>query len=382
MARSFTAMDVKLAAAVTEIANVAEFCRQQGVSRSTFYKWRSRFRDQGLVGLDDRSRRPKTSRPRITADVEDRIIELRKQLTDDGYDAGAGSIHGYLVLEGWDPVPSEASIWRALGRRGFITPQPQKRPKSSLKRFVYERANECWQIDHHEYLLADGTKVAIIDIIDDHSRVAFSRAVAPATCQSAWEVFVGAAQRWGLPSMVLSDNDLVYNGQRRNVTVRFEANLRRLGIRPITSRPYHPQTCGKVERFHQTVQKWLTKQPSAETLDELNHQLTVFADHYNHHRPHRSLAGATPADIHQQSSKAGPANRPVTTPKRITTGRVAVDGTVWSRPWRIAVGHKHQGQEVTTIIDGDQAYIFTGDTLLRTLTLDPTRQHQPLGCPR
>ena len=375
-------MDVRLAAAAAGISNVAEFCRDQGISRSTFYKWRNRYRVEGLPGLEERSRRPKSSRPSMPSDIEDRIVELRKQLTEDGFDAGPASIHGYLRLEDWDLVPSHASIWRALHRRGFITPQPEKRPRSSYLRFTFGRVNECWQIDHHEWHLADGTKVAIIDIVDDRSRVGTSRAVATPTCQKAWGVFVEAARRWGLPSMVLSDNDLVYNGQRRNVTVRFEANLRRLGIRTITSSFYHPQTCGKVERYHQTVQKWLAKQPPAGTLDELNRMLDSFCDFYNHNRPHRSLRGATPASVHQAGPKAGPADRPVTTPKRITTARVCTDGTVWSRPWRIAVGRRHQGLTVTVIIDGDQAYIFHSDRLLRALTLDPTRQHQPLGCPR
>ncbi|MQB02549.1 MAG: transposase, partial [Actinobacteria bacterium] len=164
------------------------------------------------------------------------------------------------------------------------------------------------------------------------------------------------AQRWGLPSMVLTDNDLVYNGQRRNITVAFAANLGHLGIKTITSSFYHPQTCGKAERFHQTEQKWLAQQPPAATLDELNQQLDTFTSIYNHQRPHRSLGGATPATIWEAASKAGPADRPLTTPKRVTSARVCVDGTVWSRPYRIAVGRRYQGTSVTVIIDGDQGY--------------------------
>lgn len=375
-------MDVKLTAAVADASlNVSRFCVDQGISRSTFYKWRGRYRMEGLAGLEERSSRPTTSGPRMTADVEDRIVELRKTLTENGLDAGAATIWGHLVDEGWDPVPSEASIWRALTRRGFITPQPKKRPRSSYKTFVFERVNECWQVDHYDWELTDGTPVQIINILDDHSRVVFSKAFPVITCAAAWETFLLAADLWGLPGMVLSDNDLVYSGALRNMTVGFEANLMMLGIRPITSSPYHPQTCGKVERYHQTEQKWLRAHPAA-TLEELNQLLATFNDYYNQERKHRSLGKATPAHVHQTDPKAGAADRPLTNRKRVSTGRVAVDGTVWSRPWRIAVGQAHAGTPVTTIIDGDQAYIFTGDTLLRHLTLDPTRQHQPLGCPR
>jgi transposase InsO family protein len=376
-------MDVKLTAAIAdENLNVSVFCGEQGVSRSTFYKWRNRYRREGLAGLEERSRRPLTSSPRMPADLEDRIVELRKMLADDGLDAGAATIEGHLVDEGWDPVPSEASIWRALTRRGFITPQPKKRPKSSYKTFVFERVNECWQIDHYDWKLAEGTAVQVINILDDHSRVVDSEAFPTVTCENAWTTFVQAADSWGFPGMVLTDNDLVYNGSRRNITVSFEANLKALGIRPITSTPHHPQTCGKVERYHQTEQKWLKARPPAETLDELNQQLATFNDFYNNKRKHSSLNGANPAHIHHTHPKAGPANQPLTNSRRITQGKVDVGGAVWSRPWRIAVGRAHAGTPVTTIIDGDHAYIFASDQLLRHLTLDPTRQYQPLRCPR
>ena len=384
MARESTPMDVKLTAAVADDdLNVAEFCREQGISTSTFYKWRNRYREEGLAGLEERSRKPKSAGPRMAAAVENRIVELRKSLSEEGLDAGSATIRFHLVNENFDPVPSEASIWRALHRRGFITPQPEKRPRSSYRSFVFDRVNGCWQIDHYDWFLADDTGVEIIDIIDDHSRaVPVSRAVPTATCENAWKTLLEGAETWGLPANTLNDNDLVYSGKLRNMTVSFEANLRLLGINPITSTPYHPQTCGKVERFHQTEQKWLLARPPAATIEELNQLLDTFNHIYNHQRPHRSLNGATPHSVWTTGPKAGPANRPLTTPKRVTTGRVATDGSVWSRPWRIAVGRAHAGTPVTTIIDGNQAYIFAGDTLLRHLTLDPDRKYQPLKCPR
>ena len=372
MGRSVVAMDVRLAAAVADVSNVAEFCRELRIARSTFYRWRGRYRDDGLSGLVERSHRPLSARPLMASDVEDRIVQLRKQLTDDGFDAGPVSIHSYLLGEGWDPVPSVSSIWRALRRRGFITPQPEKRPRSSLKRFVYDRPNECWQIDDTQWRLADGTVVFIVEIIDDHSRVCVaSVAVKSPTTEAAWSVFADAAKVWGLPAMVLSDNGLAYNGSRQNITVSFEANLRTLGINPVASTPRHPQTCGKIERFHQTTKKWLRAQPAAASLSQLNDQLTAFTDRYNNQRPHESLNRATPTTIYSAQPKARPANQPTNTPKRITTPKVCVDGSVWSRPWRFYLGRQNAGLQVTCIIDGNHAYIFHQDTLLKALTLKP-----------
>ena len=243
-------MDIKLTAAVANPdLNVAAFCRAQGIGRTAFYKWRARYRAGGLAGLEERSRRPKGSMPRLGPAVEDEIVRLRKQLGEDGLDNGAATIGWHLERAGIDPVPSAATVWRALRRRGLVVDQPRKRPRSSWRRFQFDRPNECWQIDATDWTMPSGTIVQIIDLIDDRSRVALgSVAVPSATTRAAWDVFVAAAARWGTPGMVLSDNGLAFSGRRRNLTVAFETNLRRLGVRPVCSSPYHPQTCGKVER--------------------------------------------------------------------------------------------------------------------------------------
>lgn len=166
----------------------------------------------------------------------------------------------------------------------------------------------------------------IINVLDDHSRVVSSKAFLVVTCETAWKAFLQAADKWGFPGMVLTDNDLVYNGSRRNLTVSFEANLQVMGTRPIASTPHHPQTCGKVERYHQTEQKWLKAQPQPETLEGLNQLLEAFNDYYNHQRKHRSLGKATPAHVHQTDPKAGPADQPLTRPRRVTQGKVITSG--------------------------------------------------------
>ena len=290
-------MDVRLRAAVADDAvSVAALCRELRISRQTFYKWRARYRAEGLAGLEARSRAPRSSPQRVSAATEERIIELRKHLDELGVDAGPGTIQWHLGRAGQRLVPSEATIWRVLVRRGFVVPEPRKRPNTSWQRFVADRPNELWQTDFIEWVVADHSRVVhVLSFLDDHSRVALRcRAVPVATTDAAWETFSQAAACWGLPLGQLSDNGLCFSGKLRGVQVAFETHLRAAGVKPITSRPYHPQTCGKVERFHQTLKKWLRRKPLAADLDELQAQLDRFVDYYNHHRPHRSIGRRVP----------------------------------------------------------------------------------------
>ena len=221
-----------------------------------------------------------------------------------------------------------------------------------MRRFQYARPNDCWQIDATHWELADGTVVEIIDIVDDHSRVCVS-AVAVATCTSigAWNAFTLAGSKWGLPARVLSDNGLTFNGSRRGITVTFEANVRAVGVSPIASSPFHPQTCGKVERFHQTLKLWLTKQPAARTLRELQTQLDSFVKHYNQVRPHSSLNGRTPAAVWAASPPAVPAEHPVTATTTIARDiTVTANGHVRIDHRQINVGVEYQGLTVTAIV--------------------------------
>lgn len=195
-------------------------------------------------------------------------------------------------------LAAPSTIWRVLTRRGFVTPQPHKRPKSSYIRFQADQPNERWQLDITHWALADGTEVEILDIIDDHSRLAVgceARRVFKAA--DVVRCFRKAAGRWGVPAGMLSDNGAVFTGiPRGGGRVALELELVGLGVRFRHSRPYHPQTCGKVERFHQTLKRWLAHQPPAPNLAALqrHHQLDRFRRYYNTERPHRA-AGAKDA---------------------------------------------------------------------------------------
>ena len=384
-------MSVKvLAAAVAlgegaETLNVSAVCRDAGVSRKTFYKWVARCRSEGLEGVEERSRRPCRSPGQTPLEVEDRVVLLRKELLDAGLDHGATTIQWHLGREGLDRVPSVASVHRILVRRGLVTPQPRKRPKSSWRRFEASAPNERWQIDAMSWVIAAGV-VQVFNIVDDHSRLAVcSLSVSEVTSEQAWATFSQGVQTWGYPAGVLSDNGLCFSGKLRGFEVLFEQRLRDAGVSPCTGRAYHPQTTGKVERFQQTLKKWLRKQPLAANLAELQTQLEEFTRVYNHERPHQGIGRVTPISRWQASTPAMPQPTPLAHPEwppRLHEGTVKRTGVVRAGRFDIAIGAEWQGHTAKIQIDGHYANVFINGDLVRHLTLDIDRAYQPSGRPR
>lgn len=376
-------MDVRLRAAVaSEDLNVAAFCREHGVSRETFYAWRRRYRAEGLAGLEVRSRAPKTSPQRVDAEAEEAIVALRKELADLGTDNGPGTIQWHLGQRGGLRVPSEATIWRILVRRGFVVPEPRKRPKSSYRRFEASAPNELWQADCIDWTIATGV-VKILSFLDDHSRVALRvKALAEATSDATWVAFGEASAIWGVPLGQLTDNGLNFSGRLRGFEVRFEIELRGIGVVPKTSRPFHPQTCGKVERFQQTLKKWLRRQPLAADLAELQAQIDRFVDYYNHHRPHRGIGRRTPIERWSITPPAVNLGTALPSPARHTNIVIDDTGTARVGRYRIHIGIEWQGQTARIHYDDTHAAVFIDHLLVRALQLDPTRSYQPSGRPR
>jgi transposase InsO family protein len=325
----------------------------------------------------------------MSQELEDEIVEFRKALEGDGLDGGAETIAVHLE-RGHGHTPAVSTIWRALGRRGFVVPQPHKRPRSSIIRFEADQPNERWQADVTHWMLADGTDVEILNVIDDHSRLLIAsdtRRVFKAADVVA--TFRGAAQVYGLPASLLSDNGAIFTGNSRGAgRVALEIELAALHIAFRHSRPYHPQTCGKVERFHQTEKKWLTKQPACETVGELQAQLDTFADYYNTIRPHRALGRRTPAVAYRARPKAAPHTTGPTVADhyRVRHDKIDPSGVVTlrhnSRLHHIGIGRRHAGQAVLVLVHDLEIRVITHDgELLRELTLNPNhdyqRQNQP-----
>jgi transposase InsO family protein len=383
MAKKVVAMDIKLlVATLPDDTKLAPWCRKLGISRQTAYKWRTRYRTEGVAGLEDRSRAPNRPAGRVDAAMEDAVVSARKQLADEGLDSGPASVHDRLASKGLDP-PSEATIWRIGVRRGQIQPQPQKRPKASYRRFERARPNECWQGDDTHYVMASRQEVRIINLIDDHSRLNVdSLAVAICSSVRVWESFSRGASRYGLPAEFLDDNGRAYTSLRGEHPVIFQAHLARLGIRQIRSRAYHPQTCGKVERFHQTQRRWLEARPAAQTLAEVQALLDEFRNIYNHQRPHRALGRRTPGEVWGAQVPAAPAVEATDPPVLFGAWRADRSGVVFiGKNLAIGLGVEWAHRHMTVVRRGALAIVIdthTGD-IARELTIDPNRRYQPTG---
>lgn len=382
MVEKVVPMNTRLIAAVTSVAdgvNITQLCRDHGISTKSFYKWHKRYLEEGIAGLYERSRRPLRTQNLLTSEVGDRIEEIRQNLLESGFDHGPMSIQSKMKSDGDSVVPSTSSIWRILNQRGLIAPQPKKRPKSSYVRFEAGSPNEMWQIDFTEWRLGNGQTVYIINIVDDHSRVAIaSVAVAKPTSKEAWKVFSAGVSRWGLPSRCLSDNGLAFSGKLRGIEVYFEKQLRDKGVSPTTARPYHPQTCGKVERFQQTLKRWLRSQDPPQDIDELQRLLERFCLHYNNERPHQSLGRQTPISRWSAIPRATASGEKIRSPVLRGSG-TCLNGVMAAHGWLIGVGAEYSNKPGEVLIDGTFAMVFIEGRLIRSLELDTTKAYQPTG---
>jgi transposase InsO family protein len=377
-----------ITAVVVEKRPVAEVAREYGVARSWVYKLLARYRAEGEAAFEPRSRRPASSPTAIGPDAAELIIGLRKELDGRGLDAGPHTIAWHLERRHQLRV-SPATVHRYLARAGLVAPQPRKRPRSSWVRFAAEQPNERWQSDFTHWPLAGGRPAEILAWIDDHSRYALSlTAHAPVTGQDVVEAFRAACAAHGAPASTLTDNGLVFTTRLLPSAPRnaLEQELAARGIARKNGKPNHPQTQGKVERFHQTLKRWLARQPPAPDLAALQAQLAQFADEYNNRRPHRSLNRRTPAAAYAARPKAAPAPPP-DTPADVRATRTGPNGTVplrrEGRPHHIAIGRRHAGTAVLVTTTGLSIQIADAATgeILRQLTLDPTRDYQPTGAP-
>ncbi len=371
-------------AVVLEHRSPTQLARDHGISKRWVFALLRRFKEGGYPALEPRSRRPKSCPHQVEAEVQQLIVKLRNELTAAGHDAGPETI-AYHLKGQVDKVPSVASVWRILKRNRLITPQPHKRPKSSFIRFEATLPNETWQLDSTPWQLADNSPVEILNFLDDKSRLALaSKALVTVKSADPVHVLHSASNTFGLPASLLSDNAAVFTGRSRRGKVLLELELERLGIIFKHSTPYHPQTCGKVERFHQTVKRFLRMQAPAHSIAELQFQLDAFRDYYNHRRPHRALNRQTPLAVFNELLKAKPAQQLSPIDHRVRHDKIDSFGRVTlrylGRLRHIPVGTAHKNRKVHLLVAGPDVRIITEDgELIRALTLDPTRNYQPLG---
>lgn len=322
-------------------------------------------------------------------------MRLRHQLAGQGLDAGAHTIAWHLA-EQHQLTVSGATVWCKLQQAGLITPAPKKKPKTAYICFAAEQPNEMWQVDFTHYRLTrhDGTPGAdaeILCFLDDHSRYALSVTChQPVTGPVVVAVFRQTVADQGIPVSVLSDNGMVFTtrfagGRAGRDTINgFQAELRRLGVAQKHSKPNHPTTCGKVERFHQTLKKWLTAQiRQPQTLPELQTLCDTFLNYYNNCRPHRSIGRRTPLAAYQARPKATPTGSTKAEPQpRVrhdvvdTSGKLSLRHN--GRLHHIGVGRTHARTPILMLINGLQIRIIHATTgeIIRELTLNPAVDYQ------
>jgi len=378
-----------ITAVVIEGRKQAEVARSYGISESWVSKLVARYRVEGEAAFEPKSRRPKTSPTAISDQTADLIVRLRKDLAGQGLDAGPDTIRWHLAQH-HNITVSAATVGRYLAKAGLVTPEPRKRPRASYLRFQAAMPNETWQSDFTHYRLTTGTDVEILTWLDDCTRyVLRSTAHARVTTPIVLTEFRNAYKTAGIPASTLTDNGMVFTTRLaggRGGRNGFEAELRRLHIVQKNGKPNHPTTQGKVERFQQTMKKWLRVQPvQPATRADLQALLDVFVDEYNHRRPHRSLPHrATPAALFTTMPKALPSNsRDADTHDRIRHDRVDKTGAVTlrvnGRLHHIGIGRTHARTHVIMLIDDLHVRVVNATTgeLLRELVIDPSRDYQP-----
>lgn len=374
-------MDPQFVAAVAFVAgggtlNISKFCTENKVSRTTFGKYVARFRNEGASGLIRRSTAPHTSPTRTSATLCELIIRARKELEDEGLDNGPISIRWRLEDAQTTPLPSRSTVYRILREHGQIVAEPHKRP-ITRRRFVYRDPNGLWQIDGMEFVLCTGQVVCILQILDDHSRLDVgSLSVRSENGTDAWRSLELAFEGYGVPARVLFDNGLAFSAKHRGGASPLERILADKGVQPITSTVHHPQTCGKNERVHRTLQKWLSKKPTPSTVEDLQVLLDEYRIVYNNRR-HQSLDGRTPQQVFDATDCAAPSSEPIVL-SGTATRSISGTGIVQFDRCKITIGRKWANKTALVHWRGDEVTIMVGDCRARTLTLDRTVTSQLL----
>jgi transposase InsO family protein len=371
----------------------SEVARTYGVSQGWISRLMARYRAEGEAAFEPLLRAAKTSPAATRSETVELVLRLRKQLEGAGLDAGADTIGWHLGHHHHTTV-SRATINRILVRAGAVTPDPSKRPKSSYIRFEADQPNETWQSDFTHYRLTDGTDVEILTWLDDCSRYALSvTAHTRVTGPVVLATFRKAVANHGVPTSTLTDNGMVFTTRfagGRGGRNHLETELRELHITQKNGQPNHPQTQGKVERFQQTLKKWLRAQPNQPaTIGELQGLIDAFRGEYNHRRPHRSLPHrAAPATVYTTLPKATTgSDRSNDTHHRVRHDKIDKAGSVTlrvaGRLRHIGVGRTYARTDVTLLVQDLHVRIINAATgeLLRDLIIDPRRDYQPTGRP-
>ncbi len=327
-----------------EGVNFSELCRRFGISRKTGYKWVHRYREAGGEGLVDRSRRPHHSPKRSSAEIEQQVLAVRQ-----AHSAWGGrKIKAYLERETELQVPSASTITAILHRHAQIDTE-ESRKHRAYKRFEMEQPNQLWQMDFKGYFeLQDKGTCHPLTVLDDYSRFLLAlRACSNQNYETVKSELIHLFRQYGLPERMLMDNGPPWGDRGDKPHTILTVWLMRLGIRVSHSRPYHPQTVGKDERLHRTLQAEVLRHLNPATLAHCQAQFDQWREVYNHHRPHEALGLQPPVIRYRPSPRPYPeVLPPIEYPSTDLTRKVDCCGRISVHNRAFRVGKAFRGQVV------------------------------------
>lgn len=332
-------------------SNFSRLCRRFGISRKTGYKWRQRHRQSGSEGLADRSRRPQRSPRRSEPELEQQALVIRDQT---GW--GARKIKWSIESAGQGPV-AKSTVHSILRRHGRVQQTPD-RVAGSFQRFEQERPNQLWQMDFKgHFQLGNCERCHPLTVLDDHSRYSLCLKACPnEQTGTVQEQLRSTFRRYGLPERMLMDNGSPWGNDRQHQHTPLTVWLLRLGIAVSHSRPYHPQTQGKDERFHRTLKVELLAQRTFDDFECIQNSFDQWRDRYNHQRPHEALGMAVPASRYQVSNRSFPEQLPsLEYGATDHVRKVQTDGKIFFHNREFRVGKAFRGHPVAvrpTTVDG------------------------------
>jgi transposase InsO family protein len=359
-----------IAKALEEGANFSAVCQEFGISRKTGYKWLKRYREEGLAGLQDQSRRPHHSPNRIPPEVEQVVVEARQ-----AHPAWGGQkLKRWLENRGYQSVPAPSTVTNILARHGLLDPEESKK-HTPYQRFEMDAPNDLWQMDFKgDFRISNGQRCYPLTVLDDHSRFLLGlRACSDETTKTVQEHVTTLFREFGLPVRMLMDNGSPWGFSAQQPYTRFTTWLLRLGIQVSHGRPYHPQTQGKDERLHRTLKLELLSSSSFDTLEECQRSFDRWRSLYNQERPHEALALDAPCTHYQPSSRPFPdILPPLEFPPGAIIRKVSLTGYVSFRGRRWPVGGAFAQYPVGLVyddFDDTQLYVYFNNIRVRTIDL-------------
>jgi transposase InsO family protein len=366
-------------AVIADGLSVKQVAEKTGVSRQSLHAWLARYEAEGLAGLADRSRRPRSCPHQMAGEVEAVVLELRRVHRY----WGPRRIRHELARRGLVSVgelPSESAIYRCLVRAGVVEPLGRHRRAERFKRWERAAPMQLWQMDVvGGFLLADGSHAKALTGIDDHSRFCVSARLMPAErTRAVCDALAAALRTYGCPEQILTDNGKVFTGRFNHppTEVLFDRICRENGIEHLLTAPRSPTTTGKIERFHRTLRLEFDTARVFSSLRAAQAALDDWVGQYNTARPHQSLDGATPAEKFQLPVAQAPAHPVVSLElgavRRDRTGaawvsrRVAANGVISVAWQQICVGAHHSGESVDVHVTDQLLQIWSGSELIKT----------------